>query len=313
MDEQALEPGTDEIRGYVEGLGHNLFNIGHFCDKNLKVCFKVDRCSIRTEEGKELLAGTRRSNLYSIDLSDLKANKAVCLLSKASQQQNWLWHMRLSHLNFKNMNKLVTGGQVRWLPDLKFEKEHLCAACKMGKMKKASHKPKIVASTTRYLESIHVDLCGPIRVESINGKKYVLVMVDNFSQYPWVKFLRSKDVTPELIITFLKGVQVNLQKTVQSIRTDNGIEIKNMVFGDYLTSVGIFHTCSAALTPQQKGVVERRNCTLVEATRMMLTQSVCCSFRSKQLPWHVLPKAGPLSTNGLGKHYIILLIAASLL
>ncbi|KAI3729159.1 hypothetical protein L6452_17810 [Arctium lappa] len=149
---------------YVEGLGHNLFSIGQFCDKNLEVTFMAKRCSVRTEDGKEILAGTRRTNLYTIDLSSLKPDKEVCLLSKASAEQRWLWHRRLSHLNFKNINKLVLGGHVKGMPDLKFAKDHLCAACEKGKMKKASHKPKAVPSTSRSLELIHMDLCGPMRV-----------------------------------------------------------------------------------------------------------------------------------------------------
>ncbi|KAI3665286.1 hypothetical protein L6452_43910 [Arctium lappa] len=256
---------------YVEGLDHNLFSIGQFCDKNLEVTFKAKRCSVQTEDGKEILAGTRRTNLYTIDLSSLKADKEVCLLSKASAEQSWLWHRRLSHLNFKNINKLVLGGHVKGMPDLKFAKEHLCAACEKGKMKKASHKPKAIPSTSRSLELIHMDLCGPMRVQSINHKKYVLVMVDDFSRYTWVQFLRSKDETPELIISLLKSIQVNLNQVVQTIRTDNGTEFKNQILTGYLTSVGISHTFSAARTPQQNGVVERRNRTLVEAACTMLS------------------------------------------
>ena len=258
---------------YVEGLGHNLFSIGQFCDKGLEVNFKANRCSIRTENGKEILAGTQKSNLYTIDMSNLKISKDVCLLSKATMQQSWLWHRQLSHLNFKNINKLVKGGLIKGIPDLKFKKEHLCAACEKGKMKKALHKSKVEHGTTQPLQLIHMDLCGPMRVQSINGKKYVLVMVDDYSRYTWVNFLRTKDETPALIITFLKNIQVKLQLLVQAIRSDNGTEFKNKVLDSYLDSVGISHTFSAARTPQQNGVVERRNRTLVESARTMLAYS----------------------------------------
>ncbi|KAJ9562675.1 hypothetical protein OSB04_007835 [Centaurea solstitialis] len=118
-----------------------------------------------------------------------------------------------------------------------------------------------------------MDLCGPMRVQSINGKKYVLVMVDDYSRYTWVKFLRSKDEAPEIIISVLKEVQVNLQSQVQKIRSDHGTEFKNKVLGGYLELVGIKHTFAAVRTPQQNGVVERRNRTLVEAARTMLAYS----------------------------------------
>ncbi|KAJ9545388.1 LOW QUALITY PROTEIN: hypothetical protein OSB04_025095 [Centaurea solstitialis] len=257
----------------VEGLGHNLFSIGQFCDKDLEVGFKKRRCVVKTEAGKELLVGTRRRNLYKIDLRDVKAKNTLCLLSKASNQQSVLWHRRLSHLNFKGLNKLVIGNLAFGIPDLRFQQDHLCSACQLGKMKRVSHKSKLEHGTEKPLQLIHMDLYGPMRVQSINGKKYVLVMVDDYSRYTWVKFLRSKDETPEIIISVLKEVQVNLQSHVQKIRSDHGTEFKNKVLGGYLESVGIKHTFAAVRTPQQNGVVERRNRTLVEAARTMLAYS----------------------------------------
>ncbi|KAI3769673.1 hypothetical protein L6452_00782 [Arctium lappa] len=166
---------------YVEGLGHNLFSIGQFCDKGLEVNFKANRCSVRTEEGNELFIGTRKSDLYTINLSNVQTNKQVCLLSKASMQQSWLWHRRISHLNFRYINKLVNGKLVKGLPELKYEKEHLCAACEKGKMKRPPHKPKPEPSTSSPLELLHMDLCGPMRTQSLGGKKYILVIVDDYS------------------------------------------------------------------------------------------------------------------------------------
>ncbi|KAI3715717.1 hypothetical protein L6452_22703 [Arctium lappa] len=118
-----------------------------------------------------------------------------------------------------------------------------------------------------------MDLCGPMRTQSLGGKKYVLVIVDDYTRYTWVKFPRSKDETPDVLITFLKTTQVNLQKQVKILRTDNGTKFKNKTVEEYLESVGISHQYSAARTPQQNGIVERRNRTLVEAARTMLSQS----------------------------------------
>ncbi|KAI3707110.1 hypothetical protein L6452_25335 [Arctium lappa] len=263
---------------YVEGLGHNLFSIGQFCDKDLEVNFKAKTCSVRTEEGKELLVGTRKSNLYTINLSKIQADNQVCLLSKASMHQSWLWHRRLSHLNFRYINKLVSGKLVKGLPELKYEREHLCAACEKGKMKRAPHKQKPESSTSSPLELLHMDLCGPMRTQSLGGKKYALVIVDDYTRYTWVKFLRSKDETPDVLITFLKTTQVNLQKQVKILRTDNDTEFKNKTVEEYLESVEISHQYSAARMPQQNGVVERRNRTIVEAARTMLSQSALPLF-----------------------------------
>ncbi|GKE01788.1 retrovirus-related pol polyprotein from transposon TNT 1-94 [Tanacetum coccineum] len=170
----------------------------------------------------------------------------VCLLSKASKTKSWLWHRRLSYLNFGTINQLAKQGLVRGLPKLKFEKDHLCSACSLGKSKKHSHKPKSEDTNQEKLYLLHMDLCGPMRVESLNGKKYILVIVDDYSRFTWVKFLRSKDEAPKFIIKFLKMIQVHLNATVMNIRTDNGTEFVNQTLRSYYEDVGISHETSVA-------------------------------------------------------------------
>nr|GFB56177.1 retrovirus-related Pol polyprotein from transposon TNT 1-94 [Tanacetum cinerariifolium] len=135
---------------------------------------------------------------------------------------------------------------------------------------RASHPPKPVPNSRQRLHLLHMDLCGPIRIASINRKWYVLVIVDDYSRYTWVHFLRSKDEAPEVIKTFLKRITVLLQSPIIIIRTDNGTEFKNQVLKEYFDTVGISHQMSSVRTPQQNGVVERRNRTLIEAARTML-------------------------------------------
>ncbi|GJY37013.1 putative ribonuclease H-like domain-containing protein [Tanacetum coccineum] len=156
------------------------------------------------------------------------------------------------------------------LPKFKYEKDHLCSACERGKSKKASHPPKLIPSDYSKLELLHMDLCGPMRVASVNGKKYILVIVDDFSRFTWVYFLRSKDETPEIIKKFIAQAQLNYKAKVCKIRTDNGTEFKNATLKAYYEKLGIMQQFSIARTPQQNGVVERRNRTLVEAARTML-------------------------------------------
>nr|GEZ66415.1 retrovirus-related Pol polyprotein from transposon TNT 1-94 [Tanacetum cinerariifolium]GEZ66433.1 retrovirus-related Pol polyprotein from transposon TNT 1-94 [Tanacetum cinerariifolium] len=105
----------------------------------------------------------------------------VCLMSKATSTKSWLWHRRLSHLNFGTINDLTRLDLVDGLPKFKYEKDHLCSACERGKGKKASHLPKLVSSDNSKLKLLHMDLCGPMRVASINGKKYIHVIVDDYS------------------------------------------------------------------------------------------------------------------------------------
>ncbi|GJZ40218.1 retrovirus-related pol polyprotein from transposon TNT 1-94 [Tanacetum coccineum] len=151
---------------YVEGLGHNLFSVGQFCDSDLEVAFRKHTCYVRNLDGADLLSGSRDTKLYIISLDDM----------------------------LKSMR--------------------------------------------------------PMRVESINGKKYILVIVDDYSRFTWAKFLRSKDEAPEVIIKCLKQIQVRMNATVRNIRTDNGTEFVNQTLKDYYENVRISHQTSVARTPQ---------------------------------------------------------------
>ncbi|GJS67129.1 retrovirus-related pol polyprotein from transposon TNT 1-94 [Tanacetum coccineum] len=235
---------------YVEGLGHNLFSVGQFCDSNLEVAFRQHTCFIRNLEGVDLLTGSRGNNLYTLSLRDMMASSPICLLSKASKTKSWLWHRRLSHLNFGAINHLARHGLVQGLPTLKFEKNHMCSACAMGKSKKKHHKPKSEDTNQEKLYLLHMDLCGPMRVASVNGKK-------------------SKDEAPDFIIKFLKMIQVRLKVPIRQIRTDNGTEFVNQTLREYYEKVGISHETSVAHSSQQNGVVERRNRTLIKDAHIM--------------------------------------------
>ncbi|GJU05793.1 retrovirus-related pol polyprotein from transposon TNT 1-94 [Tanacetum coccineum] len=127
---------------YVEGLGHNLFSVGQFCDFDLEVAFRKHSCYVRDTDGVELNKGSRSSNLYTISVEDMMKSSPICLLSKASKNKSWLWHRRLNHSNFSTINDLARKDLVRGLPRFKFEKDHLCSACQLGKSKKHTHKPK---------------------------------------------------------------------------------------------------------------------------------------------------------------------------
>ncbi|GKA06256.1 retrovirus-related pol polyprotein from transposon TNT 1-94, partial [Tanacetum coccineum] len=141
----------------------------------------------------------------------------------------------------------------------------VCLLSKASKTnKKHSHKPKSKDTNQEKLYLLHMDLCGPMRVESINGKKYILVIVEDYSRFTWVKLLRLKDEAPEFIIKFLKMIQVRLNANDRNIRTDNGTKFINQTLRSYYEDVDISHETSVARTPQQNGVVERRNRTLVE-------------------------------------------------
>nr|GEU71627.1 hypothetical protein [Tanacetum cinerariifolium] len=191
---------------YVEGLNHNLFSVGQFCDANLEVAFQKSTCYIRDLKGNDLLIGSRGTDLYSITLQDTSSPNPICLIAKATLSQAWLWHRRLSYLNFDTINLLLKNDIVIGLP-------------------------------------------------------------------------KSKDETPEVLIDFLRLIQRGLHAQVRIVRTDKGTEFLNKTLHAYFSSKGIHHQMFVARTPEQNGVVERRNCTLVEAARTMLSVAKSRAYR----------------------------------
>ncbi|GJZ22878.1 retrovirus-related pol polyprotein from transposon TNT 1-94 [Tanacetum coccineum] len=178
---------------YVKGLNHILFLVGQFCNADLEVAFQKSTCFIRDLHGNNLLTGNSRSDLYTISLQETNSSTPICLMAKASPTQAWLWHRRLSHLNFDYINLLSKKDVMIGLPKLKYVKDQLCSSCEVIKAKRSSFKTKTVPSSKGWLNLLHMDLCGPMRAASINGKKYILVIVDDYSRYTWTLFLRSMD------------------------------------------------------------------------------------------------------------------------
>ncbi|KAJ9546915.1 hypothetical protein OSB04_019458 [Centaurea solstitialis] len=269
---------------YVEGLGFNMFSSSQFCDNGYWVKQFQYGSNVNDEDNNVILSARRNGNLYSTVFRSIPQThpqfaaisdprNAICLLAKASKEDSWLWHRRLCHQNFKDMNKLVSKNLVKGLPETRLSNDTLCPACEQGKMTRSSHPPRMDTSSKSPLDMIHMDLCGPTRTESLARKKYMLVLVDEFSRFTWVEFLRAKSDAADRIIAFIKRIQVLLGRRVKKLRSDNGTEFRNAKLQSFLEDVGISHNFSAVRTPQQNGVVERKNRTLVEAARSMMAHS----------------------------------------
>ncbi|KAJ9557962.1 hypothetical protein OSB04_012576 [Centaurea solstitialis] len=256
---------------YVEGLMHNLLSISQLCDKNHKVSFSKKKCKVKNRRKEVILTGVRHADIYIINMNTSTDN--FCFVSRASSDTNWLWHKRLSHLNFKTLNQLCINNLVIGLPDFRYTKVSLCSACEKGKQTRASFKSKQISSISSPLQLLHMDLFGPVNVQSIAGKKYTLVIVDEYSRYTWVFFLRSKSDAPEEIILFVRKMERLNNLTVRSIRSDHGTEFKNSTLETFFDQKGISQNFSFVRTPQQNGVAERRNKTLIEAARSMLSEA----------------------------------------
>ncbi|GJU73524.1 retrovirus-related pol polyprotein from transposon TNT 1-94 [Tanacetum coccineum] len=151
---------------YVESLYHNLFSVGQFYDADLEVAFRKSTCFIKDLKGNDLLTGNRGSDLYIISVQEMTSSTPICLMAKASPTQAWLWHQRLSHLNFDYINLLSKKDVVIGLPKLKCVKDQLCSSCKVSKEKRSSSKTKAVPCSKGRLNLLYMDLCGPMRVAS---------------------------------------------------------------------------------------------------------------------------------------------------
>ncbi|GJR58046.1 putative ribonuclease H-like domain-containing protein [Tanacetum coccineum] len=235
---------------FVKELGHfNLFSISQICDKQHKVLFTETECLVVSsdfkmpDENQILLKVPRHHNMYSFDMKTPSPAKGfACLIAKATSDESKLWHRRLGHINFKNLNKLVKGNLVRGLPSKVFKNDHTCVACHKGKQHRASCKAKLERLITVPLHTLHMDLFGPTSLKSINHASYLPLIP-------------------------LKNVQALVDQIILH---------KDLINRDMLEFCGnkrIKQEYSTARTPQQNGVAERMNKTLIEAARTMLANT----------------------------------------
>ena len=263
----------------VESLGYNLLSVSQLCHMGYNCLFtNVDVSVFRRSDGSLAFKGVLDGKLYLVDFAKEEAGLDACLIAKTSM--GWLWHRRLAHVGMKNLHKLLKGEHVIGLTNVQFEKDRPCAACQAGKQVGGAHHSKNVMTTSRPLELLHMDLFRPVAYLSIGGSKYGLVIVDDFSRFTWVFFLQDKSETQGTLKRFLRRAQNEFELKVKKIRSDNGSEFKNLQVEEFLEEEGIKHEFSAPYTPQQNGVVERKNRTLIDMVRTMLGE-----FKTPECFW----------------------------
>ena len=268
---KSLSTSIDDVY-LVDGLKHNLLSISQLCDKGYNVVFERSKCIIHEKNNNQILFTAQRcDNIYSVTLDDLNDQDVKCFTS--FENEKWLWHRRLGHASMYQISKLIKKDLVRGIPKIKFDKDIVCDACQKGKQTRTSFKPKDAVSTTRPLELLHLDLFGPTKTQSLGGKRYGMVIVDDFSRYGWVLFLAHKDEAFNLFEKFCKKTQNEKGTTIVSIRSDHGKEFENQYFESFCDENGISHNFSCPRTPQQNGVVERRNRSLQEMARAMICEN----------------------------------------
>nr|GEX21806.1 retrovirus-related Pol polyprotein from transposon TNT 1-94 [Tanacetum cinerariifolium] len=266
---------------FVKELKFNIFSVSQMCDKKNSVLFTNTKCIVLSPgfklpyENQVLLRVPKENNMYNVDLKNIvPSGDLTCLFAKATLDESNLWHRRLSHINFKTMNKLVKGNLVRVLPSKVFKNNHTCVACKKGKQHRASCKTNHVSFVSQPLQRLRMDLFGPTFVKSLNKKSYCLVVIDDYSRFTWVFFLATKDETSPILKTFITGIENQLSLKVKIIRSNNGTEFKNNDLNQFCGMKGIKREFSVPRTLQQNGIAERKNKTLIEAARTVLANSL---------------------------------------
>ncbi|KAI3773997.1 hypothetical protein L1987_48538 [Smallanthus sonchifolius] len=265
---------------FCEQLKHNLLSVSQMCDEEYSVMFDKSECLIlkpgfEVPEDWILMRAPRTNDTYQIDMSvaTTTSSVATCLLTKATELDSILWHRKLGHISYRKMNHLVRNGLVTGIPKLRFTVADDSMPCKKGKQQWKSHKPKLQNSIDTPLELLHMDLFGPISIRSIGGKSFCLVIIDDFSRFSWVHFLGTKDETADILQYLILSLESLCKLKVRRIRSDNGTEFKNNLMELFCLKKGICHEFSAPYMPQQNGVAERKNRTLIETARTMLSDA----------------------------------------
>jgi transposase InsO family protein len=282
----------------VESLEYNLLYMSQLCNMGYNCLFTNIDVSVFRSDGSLAFKGVLDSKLYLFDFSKENANLDACLIAKTNM--GWLWHHRLAHVGMKNLHKLLKGDHVLGLTNVCFEKDKPCVACQVGKQVGSTHHSKNVMTTLRPLELLHMDLFGPVAYLSIGGSKYGLVIVDDFSCFTWVFFLQDKSETQGTLKRFLRRAQNEFELKVKKIRSDNGFEFKNLQVEEYFEEEGIKHEFSAPYTPQQNGVVERKNRTLIDMARMMLGE-----YKTPEQFWSEAVSTACHAINRLYLHHLL--------
>jgi transposase InsO family protein len=255
----------------VKSLGYNLFSTSQLYASGFNYLFTNEGVTvIRRRDGSVAFKGVLKEKLYLVDFSQEKAQLDTCLVAKT--RLGWFWHRRPAHVGMRNLNKLPKGDHILGLTNVYFEKDRICSACQARKQVGIPHSSKSIVTTIKPLELLHMDLFSSVAYISIGGNKYGIVIVDDYSHFTWVLFLHDKSVVQDTFKKFATRAQNKLETKIKKVRSKNGTKFKNTNIEEFLDEEGIGHEFSVPYTPQQNGIVERKNRTLIEAARTMLDE-----------------------------------------
>ncbi|KAK9076273.1 hypothetical protein SSX86_004606 [Deinandra increscens subsp. villosa] len=251
---------------YIPALTSNILSLGQMTEVGYDIWMKNNFLKVYDEQERLVMKVVRSANrLYKIMLT---IAKPACLKT-CLEEESWVWHARLGHVNFQVLEMMGRKGYVEGMPALSHPKQ-VCEGCLVGKQTRQSFPIEAQWRASSPLELVHADICGPITPVSNGGNRYFMLIVDDFSRYMWVYMIKTKDEAFNCFKSFKSRVEKETKYKVRMLRTDRGGEFNSFVFKKYCEDAGIRRQTTAPYTPQQNGVVERRNRTVMEMTRSML-------------------------------------------
>ena len=253
---------------YIPSLCNNIISLGQLSEEGYMITLSGVLLWVRDNKGVLIMKVKRSTNrLYKIILQN---SEQKCLLAKGDED-NWLWHSRLGHVNFNAMIMMSTANMVHGLPKIG-QPKGVCTGCLMAKQTRKGFPQQAKFLSTRPLELIHGDLCGPINPITPGGNRYIFLLVDDYSRFMWFYLLKNKSDAFEAFKKFRVLVEKNSEKGITTFRTDRGGEFLSKEFLQYCEEAGITRQFTAPYSPQQNGVVERRNRTMIEMARSLLKE-----------------------------------------
>jgi hypothetical protein len=258
---------------YVPDLRSNLLSVGKITDKGSTVIFENNKVYILDKDGKEIMIGQKRNHLYYVrEILDKKGETAAASMN-ISRTKIQEWHEKFGHINEQQLKELARSNEVYGL-NIGCN-EHLinCSICLKAKQTRKSFSRNESHKKETLLELIHTDICGPMRVNSIGGSRYFITFIDDKSGWCEIYFIKKKSEAASAFFKYKAMVENQLGKRIKCLRSDNGTEYLCNELESYLEKHGIKHEMTVAYTPEQNGVAERRNRTLVEMARCMMIQS----------------------------------------
>ncbi|CAA7013624.1 unnamed protein product [Microthlaspi erraticum] len=259
---------------YIPDLRSNIISLGQATESGCDVRMKEEYLMMHDAKWKLLVKATRGGNrLYRVRMG---IRNTMCLIS-ASMSESSRWHARLGHVNLDTMKIMVQKKLVVGIPEVNIEKK-VCDSCLMGKQTRQVFPQATSYRADKVLELVHGDLCGPITPSTPAGNKYIFVLIDDHSRYMWTILMKEKSDAINRFKRFKSLVEQESGKKIQTFRTDRGGEFVSQEFNSFCESAGIKRHLTVPYTPQQNGVVERRNRTLMEMTISILKHMSLPSF-----------------------------------